>query len=152
VLSASGAIGYDPGGVNQRERSMVATLTIRDETTGGARSEKIELQFPSETITVREIIRERVYQEVQDYNRRKGEMFRGLVQPSGSEVALNGYRIARGREVDWKQQFEQACAAYASNRILVLAGDHQTESLDETITITRGVEVTFLKLTPLVGG
>ena len=72
---------------------MVATLTIRDETAGGARSEKIELQFPSETITVRKIIRERVYQEVQDYNRRKGEMFRGLVQPSGSEGRSHRNRL-----------------------------------------------------------
>src|SRR5262249_36745259 len=72
------------------EVRMAAVLTVRDETTGGAVSEPITLEFPTETITVRELIRERVYQEVQDYNRTKAGAFRGLVQPTEAEVALNG--------------------------------------------------------------
>ncbi len=130
-------------------------VLIRDETTSGTRSDAIELTFPTECITVRELIRERVYQEVQDYNRKAeaGEtVFKGLIQPSESEIALNGYRIRKGKLVDWKDQFEKACEAYETNRMLVLVGDRQTESLEETIELSRGVEVTFLKLVMLVGG
>jgi len=49
---------------------MSATLTVRDETPAGGVSREWSLEFLDETITVRDLIRERVYQEVQDYNRR----------------------------------------------------------------------------------
>src|SRR5690349_20626938 len=119
---------------------MPATLTIRDESTGtlGAENHRFTLDFPTERITVRELIRERVYQEVQDYNRQKAGAFRGLVQPTDAELTLNGpdagrFKLKPGREIDWKAQFAKACEAYERNRILILAGDRQTESLDETI-------------------
>ncbi len=131
---------------------MSATLTVLDETTAGTVNNRMTLEFPTERITVRELIRERVYQEVQDYNREKAGSFRGLIQPSEAEVALNGYRLKPGREINWKAQFERACEAYEARRVLVLAGERQTASLDETIEITRGTEVTFLRLVPLVGG
>jgi hypothetical protein len=134
---------------------MAATLTVRDETISGERGEAITLEFPTERVTVREIIRARVYQEVEDYNRMRaddGRVFRGLVQPTDTERELNGYRVKSGREIDWKQQFEKACAAYMANRVLVLLGDKQTGGLDEEVQIGRGAEATFLKLVPLVGG
>jgi hypothetical protein len=130
---------------------MPFPVLIRDETTAGQRSNAFELAFLTEHITVRELIRERVYQDVQDYNRSTSPaVFRGLVQPSAPEAALNGERTRR--QINWKAQFDAACDAYAKNRILVLVGDRQTASLDETITLTRGVEVTFLRLVLLVGG
>lgn len=134
---------------------MPATLSVRDETTSGTTTRSFTLEFPTESITVRELIKERIYQEVDDYNRRgrdAGAAFQGLVQPSETEVALNGTKPRRTREINWKAQFEKACDAYQKNQILVLAGNRQTESLDEVITITRGTEVTFLRLVMLVGG
>ena len=130
----------------------VATLTVRDENLGGTTDRSFTLGFPSEQITVRELIRERVYQEVGDYNRERTGTFRGLVQPSDAETALNGYKVRPGREIDWKAQFEKACEAFESNRVVVLVDDRQCGSLDETITIRRGTEVTFLRLVLLVGG
>jgi len=129
-----------------------ATLTVLDESTTGAINHRFTLDFPTESITVRELIRERVYQEVQDYNRTRPATFRGLIQPTDSEVALNGCKPSIARDINWKAQFDKACEAYTTNRILILAGDRQTTSLDETITIARGTEVTFLRLVPLVGG
>jgi hypothetical protein len=132
---------------------MSATVVVRDESTAGHRSDGIELTFPSERITVRELIRERVYQEVQDFNRvADGCVFRGLVQPTESEAALNGYRVRKGKPIDWNEQFTKACDAFTSSRVLVIVGESQARSLDETIELRRGVEVTFLKLVPLVGG
>jgi hypothetical protein len=134
---------------------MPATLTIRDETTAGSETNRFTLEFPTERITIRELIRERVYQEVQDYNREKapaGGTFRGLVQPSEAEVALNGYKVKAGREIDWKAQFEKACEAFVNRRVLLLVGDRQATTLEEEIELSRGLEVTFLRLVPLVGG
>lgn len=137
---------------------MPAVLTVRDEhltpeDAGGS----FELEFPTESITVRELIRERVYQEVDDLNRRAdkahGQRYSGLVTPRDLERSLNGDpKGGRPKRVDWKTQFEVATEAYELGRFLVLVGDHQTASLDETITIGHGTEVTFLRLMLLVGG
>lgn len=132
---------------------MAATLTIIDQDLTGAVSRTFELSFPSEQVTVRELIRERVYQEVDDYNRSQRDgFFEGLVQPSEAETERHGFRIKRGREIQWKPQYENAIDAYERNRILVLVNDRQTESLDETVEVGHGTEVTFLRLVMLVGG
>jgi hypothetical protein len=131
---------------------MPATLTIRDETIGGDRSDAITLEWPTDEITVRELIRERVYQEVKDFNAKGGQAFRGLVQPTDAEQTLNGYKLRAPRMIDWKPQFERAIAAFEANQVIVLVNDRQAESLDEAIEIGRGTEVTFLKLVLLAGG
>ena len=137
---------------------MPTTLTVRDEiTTPGGEDHVFELEFPTESITVRELIRERVYQEVKDYNRSARSTmdgpYRGLVQPIDAERKLNPGRRAKPRkEADWKKQLDIAIEAFKRCRFVVLVGGRQAESLDETITIERGTEVTFLRLVPLVGG
>ena len=89
----------------QTEDFMAATLTVRDETTTGDTISSFPLEFPTERITVRDLIRERVYQEVQDYNRRGDATFRGLVQPAGAEQVQGDnrksftYRLPRGERL-----------------------------------------------------
>lgn len=131
---------------------MPATLTVKDETTAGDVSDAITLEFLTDHITVRELIRERVYQEVKDYNAKKGDTFRGLVQPTDAERTLNGYKMKKRRMIDWQPQFTKACEAFEANSVLVLVDQKQAESLEDPITITPGTEVSFLKLVPLVGG
>jgi hypothetical protein len=134
---------------------MPATLTVRDETPAGGVSNEWSLEFLNATITVAELIRERVYQEVQDHNLRKHsvEPFRGLVQPEGYEQSLKGARPnTRPQPIDWKKQFEKAVEAFDRNQVLILIDDRQAESLEQTFTIGPGTTVTFLRLTLLVGG
>jgi hypothetical protein len=130
---------------------MAATLTIRDESPGQSFREW-SLEVLTERMTVRELIRSRVYQEVQDYNRRELGDYQGLIQPSDSIRVVGGYRQKVRRQLDWQQQFEMALAAFESNQILVLINDRQAESLEEEFDIVPGTEVTFLRLTLLVGG
>lgn len=129
-----------------------ATLTVRDETTSGKSLHEFPLEFPSDRITVRELIRERVYQEVQDFNRRTPAHFRGLVQPTDAEQTLNGYKMKQLRQIDWKTQFDKAVEAFESNGFFILIDSRQAETLDEQVVIGRGTLVSFVKLTPLVGG
>lgn len=131
---------------------MPATLTIRDEALGSESLHEWALEVLTERITVRELIRSRVYQEVQDYNLRQSWEFRGLVQPEDAEKTLNGWKLKKPRQLDWRTQFEKAIEAFANNQILILVNDVQTESLDQEIVIDSGAAVTFLKLTMLVGG
>jgi hypothetical protein len=136
---------------------MSITLTVRDETAAGQCFHELPLEFPSERITVRELIRERVYQEVQDFNQRPGErIFRGLVQPTEAEQVLNGdrteYQLKNHRPIEWKSQYEMAIDAFEKRGFLVLVNDTQAEALEQEFVIGPGAEVSFVKLTMLVGG
>lgn len=131
---------------------MASTLTLYDETLSGERTPACTLDFLSERVTVRELIRRRVHQEVQDYNLRFPELFQGLVQPTDAERTLNGYRLRTPRRIDWERQAERALEAFERNGFMVLVDDRQAESLDEEIVVRLDTVVSFLKLVPLVGG
>lgn len=128
---------------------MPATVLIRDEAPGAPSFHQWTLEVLTERITVRELIRSRVYQEVQDFNQQQTGDYRGLVQPTDSERTLNGFRLKKRRQIDWHEQYQRAIEA---NQVLVLINDRQAESLDEEVVIGPGTEATFLRLTLLVGG
>jgi len=132
------------------------TITVHDQSTTGKSTGHLTLDFLTETITIRELIRSRVYQEVQDFNLAQRtaptQTFHGLVQPTDTEATLNGYKLKAPRQIDWKPQFQKACEAFQRNSILVLIGDHQVTSLDEEVILRTDTQATFLKLVPLVGG
>ena len=130
----------------------MAIVTFVDETTTGERGAGWELEVAEERLTVGELIRRRVFQEVAEYNARTPGVFQGLVQPKDAERVLNGYALRTPRRIDPETQTEQALKAFAGNGFLVLVGDRQVTELDEEIELAPGTEVTFLKLVPLVGG
>jgi hypothetical protein len=131
---------------------MAATLTIHDESATGETLQELTLNVSAERLTVRDLIRHRVWHEVEDYNRRKPDQFRGLVQPTDSERTLNGYRLKQPRAIDANAQFSKAVDAFQGNQIIMLVDNRQVESLDEEITLRSNTRVSFLRLTPLVGG
>lgn len=134
---------------------MSTTLKIRDETTfglGGDADRDFTLDIPEERITVRDLIRARVYREVHDYNLDQPEVFQGLVQPSDAERSLNGFKMRRRRRISPERQFELAKRAFYSNGFILLVDDRQVDELEEEIEIQPDTTVTFLKLVPLVGG
>jgi hypothetical protein len=134
---------------------MSTTLKIKDETTfslGGGDDRGFTLDVPDERITVRGLIRARVYREVHDYNLDQPEFFHGLVQPSDAERSLNGFKMRTRRRIDPEKQFELAKRAFYSNGFIVLLDDRQVDELEEEIEIRPDTTVTFLKLVPLVGG
>lgn len=132
---------------------MVTRLLIRDEEITGRKVHELSLDFLTEHITVRELIRSRVYQEVQDHNAARNRTeFRGLVQPTDAERTLNGYRLKKPRAIDWRQQFDKAIEAFEKRQVLILVNERQVESLDDEIELRTSTSVSFLRLTLLVGG
>ena len=128
------------------------TLTITDQTTFGGDSQTLTLDFLTESVTVREIIRSRVYEEVHLYNARNSDVFRGLVQPTDAETTLNGFRLRKRRKIDWEAQYELALEGFATNGFLLLVDDRQVDDLDEVVELRQDTAVHFLRLIPLVGG
>lgn len=133
---------------------MLSTLTVRDETMFGAASDAFvfTLSFPSEKITVGELIEKRVRGEVGEYNRQQTGIFQGLVQPSQAERTLNGFKLQKQKPINADEQCEKALAAFERSGFIVLVDDKQIESLEQIIEIKPRTIVTFLKLVPLVGG
>ena len=133
---------------------MLTELLIRDETTAslGKAEHTFTVHVSGETISVRELIRQRVYQEVEQFNKRQPAVFRMLVQPNDTERTLNGFRFHKPRLVDPETQFEKALEAFVGNGFIVLVDDRQVESLETEIALYPETSVTFLKLVPLVGG
>ena len=91
---------------------MSATITIVDETPSGERLNSFTLDDLTEEVTVREIIRARIYQEVQDYNRNLPEVFNGLVQPTDAEQTLNGYKLQSGKKISWQSTQKVTAAVF----------------------------------------
>jgi hypothetical protein len=55
-------------------------------------------------------------------------------------------------QIDWKQQFDKALEAFNRNGFFILTDDKQAETLDQEFTVGPGMQVSFVKLTLLVGG
>ena len=132
---------------------------VRDETTLGPTGEAQALEFATERISVRELIRGRVYQEVREYNARRALKAAMLVPPVGGEVVLtateqllNGPPRRSRQRLDWEQQYARALRAFERGAYLILVDDRQVEDLDDEITLTADTQVAFLRLVPLVGG
>lgn len=134
---------------------MTYSLRVRDEVSFNIGSDEdhfLTLTFPQSFVTPREIIRERVLAEVRSHNEKRSDVFRGLVQPVGAERILNGYKMREWKKIDENEQYSKAIEAFARNGFVMLVDGLQIETLDEQIEIEPNMDVSFLKLVPLVGG
>jgi hypothetical protein len=130
---------------------MQLTLSIQDETTAGARQSAGSFRFETTTVTLRDVIRLRIQQEVERFNKAEVGIFRGLIQPEESERILNGVK-PRYASLDWERQYEKAISAFQHHGFLVFIDDRQIMDLDEEIPLSRKTKIAFLKLVPLIGG
>lgn len=103
-------------------------------------------------VTLRDLIRSRLQQEVERYNRSLPETFQGLVQPEESEQILNGFRLKTKRPLDWEMQCRRAYSSFEKNGFLVLVDGKQVTELDERFDLHEDSEIDFIKLVPLIGG
>ena len=131
---------------------MPTTLRVNDETTSGQKTNTFTLACLRERLSVRELIRARIFQEVQDFNQHEQECFRGLVAPVEAERTDQGYRLRHRRKIDWEQQFHRALEAFEHKGFFVLVRDQVAQNLDQEFDVGIGAEVYFVKLAPLVGG
>jgi len=127
-------------------------LIVKDETFAGKILREISLKFKSEMVSVREIITERVLQEVEIYNLKLPEYFNGLIEPSEAEKTLNGYKLKSKKRIDGEKQVYTALNAFQKNGFFVLVDSLQAENLDQTFELKPDTQISFIKLTPLVGG
>ncbi|MEO1438323.1 MAG: hypothetical protein AAFV80_22470 [Bacteroidota bacterium] len=124
-------------------------LTIKDETASGKLLQEISLQFEKEYITVQELITARIKSEVDRIQQHKADLSSVLVLPKALERRLN--RKAP-KKIDVDKQVQIACKAFQQNGFFILIDDEQVEELDQQFLVDSETMVSFIKLTPLVGG
>lgn len=127
-------------------------LRVRDENGLGDIYNELELRFDRLSVTVEDIITERVYQEVARYNNKAEGYKHPLVRSSDEETLLNNTRNKTKRRVNAEKQVEVALKAFAGNGFFILVDDMQVEDLRHVVTVSPDTVISFVRLTPLVGG
>lgn len=73
--------------------------------------------------------------------------------PTEAETTLNGIKVKPKKHlIDAKKQVEVAIEAFSRNGFFVLVDDKQFEHLEDEIIVEKTTSISFVKLTPLVGG
>jgi hypothetical protein len=127
-------------------------ITIKDENFAGKVLRELNLDFTAESVTVKDIIIKRVQQEVEAYNQKLPEYFNGLIEPSEAERTINGYKLKPKKLIDVEKQVYIALDAFQKNGYFLLIDNIQAESLDQPVLLHQATAISFVKLTPLVGG
>src|SRR5262245_14528465 len=99
---------------------MDVSIRITDQSGSGRVAATTVLEGISSRITLRDLIRTRVREEVARYNADPAPLFSGLVMPEGAEAGADGFRLARPRRIDWEAQADRAAEAFERNGFFVL--------------------------------
>lgn len=127
-------------------------ILIKDEQLNGTITNEFEIELEQDSISTKELIEKRVLHEVKSYNNKLPEYFRGLVEPTESERTLNGYKLKPKQLIDGEKQVYIALDAFQKNGFFILVDDQQLEELDQIVMLRSQSRISFVKLTPLVGG
>ena len=130
----------------------MATLTIEDRTATGTPIGHIDLPDMPDRITLRDLIRLRVREEVARYNLRPSRSSRG--SSSRRAPCPSDARSGSPSRGGWtgRSRPDVACESFERNGFFVLVNRKQVTELDDTIELVGTVDIGFIKLTPLVGG
>jgi hypothetical protein len=128
------------------------TVTIKDQSGAGKVALAITLEGIDSRITLRDLIRTRVREEVARYNATLADIFQGLVMPDGAQPTPKGFRMPARRAIDWEQQADHALDAFGRNGFFILVGGRQATDLDEVLELKAESDIRFLRLVQLVGG
>jgi hypothetical protein len=130
-------------------------IIIKDETLFGLITQEQRLHIPKNTLTVRDIITARVEEEVRKRNEKITDRYQFLIDLAPAEKRLNqslGSKLKRRKSIDPAEPVAKAIEAFGANAFFVLVGNRQVDSLEEEIPAEQEVEVSFIKLTQLIGG
>ena len=127
-------------------------ILISDELLNGTITNQFEIELSVNEITAQELIELRVHNEVDSYNKKQTMYYKGLVDPSDAEKTLNGFKMKNQQNIDAEKQVYIALNAFQKNGFFILVDDKQIEELEQRIVLHETSKVSFVKLTPLVGG
>lgn len=130
---------------------MTTSVLIEDKIAGNSSSNKYELELPADRMKVRDLIRAYVIDAVERFN--QTPIDRSSRNQSREEMILNPARPTKHTQRrDCEAECNHAFKAFSSNGFFLLVDGNQVSDLDEEVVIKADTTISFLRLTPLVGG
>ncbi len=127
-------------------------ILIKDEQLNGTITNQFEIEIENLSISTQDLIEKRVTHEVETYNNRLPDYFNGLVEPKDAERTLNGFKLKPKQIIDVEKQVYIALNEFQKNSFFILVDNQQLEELDQIVDLNNHSNISFIKLTPLVGG
>ncbi len=125
----------------------------------GIQKQTLELVVPKLQLTVRELIRLRVYNEFTS-----AKMYYETASQQVKEIRM-GIEGKAEKQFVWmdsigkinlnttlEAEADKACHNFQNNLFIIIAGGKQLENLDDELILDQESTVKFIKLLPLVGG
>ena len=125
------------------------SIKIQDESAAGDILNEITLKFNEEYITLYDLIKARIELEIERYHNQTTTYRGGLVIPTNLESKLNN---KKPKPIDAEKQLYVALEAFKNNGFIVLVDNEQVEEINQRVLVDEATIVSFIKLTPLVGG
>lgn len=137
-----------------------SSVLVEEKTPGQPPSEKYRLLIPGDRLQVRDLIRAYVARQVDAHNQNVTESHasREVEQErfrTDEERLLNGVRVRPIKAHELREvetECKRALTAFQENGFFLFVDDKQVTELDDEIRINGDTTVSFLRLTPLVGG
>lgn len=131
---------------------MGAVLFIRDESAGGQELHRYRLKVASLPLTAEQLLRQRVREEAERFNRERPVCYRALVVPDGAEDTGQGFRLSQHRDLDQEAQVAAALKAFGDGLLSMYVANRLIKDINETLPVEELDEVSFVRLGPIVAG
>lgn len=101
-------------------------------------------------VTVRELLRRRIQQEVAAYNADPGKVFEGLVQPTDSVRHSDGLHMRQPRRLDADGLVDAALDAVETGLLRLEVGGETVADLDREVAVDEHDEVVAVLERPVI--
>ena len=127
-------------------------LIIHDEDVRGNRIHTLRVANNDESLSVGDILKRRIENEITRFNLQRPVCFFSLVQPKNSEITPRGFRLREHRAIDWETQFQAAIEAFDKKGFIVNINGKDVQGLDDIIDTSDVVEVVMIRCMEIVAG
>ncbi len=130
---------------------MANVVMVETKVPGQPTPPTFPLSLPSESITVRQLLREYVMYEVDTHNSKQRTVAANFESEEEKLLNKKVQKPVLGL-LNGEVECERAFKAFKGNQLMVLINKYQPSELNETVTVSPDTKVTFLRLVQLVGG
>jgi len=124
-------------------------IYVSDQTLSGKLIQQWSLPIVTTSTTLNQLIKDRVYHEVERLLNSKTTSRSLFIQPTATEALLNGYAQ---KNIDPETEYQKAIEAFKGRRYIILVDEKQQTELDAPIDLFENSVIQFIKMIPLVGG
>lgn len=129
-------------------------LTIKNETFASENKTSAIIDIENKFLSVREIIEIKIKNEVEEYNK-KIENGSSNIEITEFEKKLNSNKNNNTRNkklLDMNKQIDLGIKAFQNNEYFVIVDDRQVQDLESIVEIKENTDISFVRLSPLIGG